>query len=142
MPCLGLPGPVGKNLPCMAGVTGSIPGLATKIPNALEQLSPCATTRESVGHQWRSRMPQLRLDTAKSIINIFKCPACACVLSHFSCVLLFVTLRTIACQSPLSMELSRQEYWSGLPCLPPGDLSNSGIKPASLNISGLLCLLH
>ena len=34
--------------------------------------------------------------------------------------------------APLSMELSRQEYWSGLPCLPPGDLPNPGIEPESL----------
>ena len=33
---------------------------------------------------------------------------------------------------PLSMGFSRQEYWSGLPCPPPGDLSNSGIEPLSL----------
>ena len=45
---------------------------------------------------------------------------------------LFVTLWTIACQAPLSMGFSRQEYWSGLPCPPPGDLSNPGIEPASL----------
>ena len=32
-------------------------------------------------------------------------------------------------QAPLSMGLSRQEYWSGLPCLSPGDLPNPGIKP-------------
>ena len=59
----------------------------------------------------------------------------AIVLSHFSHVRLFVTLWTIACQAPLSMEFSRQEYWNGLPCLPPGDLPNSGteaISPASL----------
>ena len=37
-----------------------------------------------------------------------------------SCVLLFVTLWTVARQTPLSMEFSRQEYWSGLPLLPPG----------------------
>ena len=41
--------------------------------------------------------------------------------------------RTIAHQAPpLSMGFSRQEYWSGLPCPPPGDLLNPGIKPASL----------
>ena len=34
-------------------------------------------------------------------------------------------------QAPLSMGFSRQEYWSGLPCPPPGDLSNPGIEPAS-----------
>ena len=33
---------------------------------------------------------------------------------------------------PLSMGFSRQEYWSGLPCLPPGDLPDPGIKPRSL----------
>ena len=38
------------------------------------------------------------------------------------------TLWTAACQTPLSMGFSRQEYWSGLPYLPPGDLSNSGIQ--------------
>ena len=35
-------------------------------------------------------------------------------------------------QAPLSMGFSRQEYWSGLPCPPPGDLGNPGIEPTSL----------
>ena len=35
----------------------------------------------------------------------------------------------LAHQAPLSMGFSRQEYWSGLPCPPPGDLPNPGIKP-------------
>ena len=39
---------------------------------------------------------------------------------------------TAACQAPLSMGFSRQEYWSGLPCPPPGYLPDPGIKPASL----------
>ena len=38
---------------------------------------------------------------------------------------------TLAYQAPLSMEFSRQECWSGLPCPPPGDLPNPGIKPRS-----------
>ena len=38
---------------------------------------------------------------------------------------------TVACQAPLSMGFSRQEYWSGLPCLPPGDLPDPGIEPTS-----------
>ena len=46
------------------------------------------------------------------------------MLSHFSCVQLFATLRTVACQASLSMGFSRQAYWSGLPCPPPGDLPN------------------
>ena len=57
---------------------------------------------------------------------------CCAVLSHVSCVQLLVTLLTIACQAPLSMGFSRQEYWNGLPCSPPGDLPNSGTAPASL----------
>ena len=52
----------------------------------------------------------------------------SCVLSHFSHVSLCVTLGTVACQAPLSMGFSRQEYWGGLPRPPPGDLLNSGIE--------------
>ena len=44
----------------------------------------------------------------------------ALMFSHFSHVQLFVTLWTIACQAPLSLGFSRQEYWSGLPFLSPG----------------------
>ena len=51
------------------------------------------------------------------------------VLSCFSRVLLFLTLWTVALQAPLSMGFSRQEYWSGLPCSPPGALPNPGIEP-------------
>ena len=47
---------------------------------------------------------------------------CASVLSHFRYVQLFVTPWTVVCQAPLPMGFSRQEYWSGLPCPPPGDL--------------------
>ena len=54
-----------------------------------------------------------------------------CMLSCFSCVWLFATPWTLACQGPLSMGFPRQEYWSGLPCPPPGDLPDPGIKPAS-----------
>ena len=54
------------------------------------------------------------------------------VLSHFSRVQLFVTPRTVALQAPLSMRFSRQEYSSGLPYPPPGDLLDPGIEPTSL----------
>ena len=57
---------------------------------------------------------------------------CVCTLSHFSHVWLFVTLWTVAWQAPLSIGFSRQEYWSGLPCPPPGDLPIPGIEPTSL----------
>ena len=60
-----------------------------------------------------------------------------CVLSHFSCVQLFAIPWTAACQTPLSMGFSRQEYWSGLPFPTPGDLTDPGIKPASLKSPAL-----
>ena len=47
---------------------------------------------------------------------------------RFRHVRLFVTLWTIACWAPLSMGFSRQEYWSGLPCPPPGGLPNPGVE--------------
>ena len=58
--------------------------------------------------------------------------SCVCMLSHFSRVWFFGTPQIIACQVPVSTELPRPEYWSGLPCSPQGDLSNQGIKHRSL----------
>ena len=61
----------------------------------------------------------------------------ACMPSCFSCIQ-FSTQCTVACQTSLSVEFSRQEYQSGLPCPPTRDLSNAGIKPACFSY---LCLL-
>ena len=61
---------------------------------------------------------------------------CACLLSCFSCVWLFVTLWTIAHHSPLSLKLSRQEYWSDCQALLQEIFPTQG-----LNLH-LLCLLH
>ena len=54
------------------------------------------------------------------------------VFSLLGRVQLFVALRTVACQAPLSMGFSRQEYWSGLPCPPPGHLPHPGTESLSL----------
>ena len=54
------------------------------------------------------------------------CNMCSCVQS---CLTLCYAM---GCQNPLSMEFSRQEYWSGLPFPSPADLLNSGIEPVSL----------
>ena len=62
------------------------------------------------------------------LINVY-----ACVIS---CIQLFVTLWAIAYQVPLFMEFSRQEYWSGLPFPPPGDLPDPGIKSVSSTLAG------
>ena len=52
-------------------------------------------------------------------------------------VQLFGTLWTIVGPAPLSMKFPRQEYWSGLPCHPSGDLPNPGTEPASLTFPAL-----
>ena len=60
-----------------------------------------------------------------------------CIRNCFSHVWLFTTSWTIACPAPLSMGFSRQEYWSGLPCSPSGDLPDPGIELSSLTSPAL-----
>ena len=57
----------------------------------------------------------------------------ACMLSS---VQLFATPWTVAYQTPLSKEFSKQEYWSGLSFLPLGDLPDPGMEPASPALIG------
>ena len=59
------------------------------------------------------------------------------MLSHSSCVPLFVTPWTVACQAPLSIGFFRPEYWSGLPFPPPGDLRDPGLESVSLEAPAL-----
>ena len=54
-----------------------------------------------------------------------------------SCVRLFATAWTAACQSPLSVGLSQEGYWSGSPFPPPGDLPDPGIEPKFLHLPDL-----
>ena len=61
---------------------------------------------------------------------------CVCMLSCFSHVWLFATLQTVACQAPLSIGLSWQEYWNGLPVPSPGYLPDPDIKPVVLALAG------
>ena len=61
------------------------------------------------------------------------------MLNRFSRVQLFATLWTVDCQAPLPIGFSRQEYWSGLPCPPPGESSRPRDRT---RISCLLHLLH
>ena len=51
-----------------------------------------------------------------------------------SLIWLFTTSWTVARQASLSMEFSRQEYWSGLPCPPPGDLPDPGIRMSGASL--------
>ena len=58
----------------------------------------------------------------------FPSELCCAVLSH-SVVSDSATPWTVACQAPLSMGFSKQEYWSGLPCPPQGIFPTSGLNP-------------
>ena len=62
-------------------------------------------------------------------------------MKSLGCVRHFATAWTVACQAPLSIGFSRQEYWSGLPFPSPGDLPNPGIEPGSptLHTDSLTC---
>ena len=53
-------------------------------------------------------------------------------VKSLSRIQLFATPWTVAYQAPLPMGFFRQEYWNWLPCPPPGDLPDSGIKLATL----------
>ena len=65
-----------------------------------------------------------------------------CVCLSLSHVQLFATPWKVAHQAPLSVEFSRQEYWSGLPFPSPGDLSNPGIKPGSPSLQAVSMREH
>ena len=81
----------------------------------------------------RSFLFFLGLSSSKSPIHTH---ICACW--WFSCVRLCATLLIVAYQAPLYMEFfSRQEYWSGLPCPPPGGLLHSGTELVSLMFPAL-----
>ena len=66
--------------------------------------------------------------------NVFQ--NCMCVYGLLSHVQLIVTPWTVACQAPLSMKFSGQEYCSGLPFPPPGELPDPGMEPISSALKG------
>ena len=65
---------------------------------------------------------------------MFRC--CCLVAQSKQQFRLFATPSTVARQVPLSRGFPRQEYWSGFPCLPPGDLPRAGIEPVSPALAG------
>ena len=103
--------------------------LAWRIPGTEEPGELPSVGSHRVGHDW-SDLAAARLDMLfphreEEGWEHTPPPSCqfqmwACMLSLFSRVQLFSTLRTVACQALLSTGFSKQEYRSGLPCLPPG----------------------
>ena len=84
----------------------------------------CSLPRSSY-HHWTVRLSQSYLLNSRIVL----------VLSCFSGVWLFATLWAVACQAPLPMGFSRQEYCSGLPFPSPGNLPDLGIAHASLSLA-------
>ena len=92
-------------------------------------------------HFWEDTSPQL-LNTCNEILftllhYLTRCMY-VCVLGHFGHLQLLVILWTVACQAPLSVGFSSQEYQSALPGHPPGNLPNPGIEPESLRSPALV----
>ena len=123
---LGFPsGSGGKESPHNEGDVGSIPGFGRSSGEGKRLPIPVFWPGEfhglysPWGHKELDTTEQLslwlldtKLGSELSLGNVHEC-----VISHFSHVRLFATLWTVACQSPLSMGFSSQEYWSGLPCM-------------------------
>ena len=83
-----------------------------------------------MGFFWsiQSLLSQLKIDKSFTTSSLH-----ACVLSHYSHIQLFATLWTVVCKAPLSMVFSRQEYWSGLPCLLQDIFPSQGWNPHLLS---------
>ena len=101
--------------------------LAWRIPGMEEPGGLPSMGSHRVGHDWSN------LAVAAKPIN--KCLH-VCMLSHFGHDRLYATLWTVACQAPLSMGFPRQEYWSGLPFPPSGDLPDPETEPVSPALTG------
>ena len=91
-----------------------------RLPRGTESFSAglCSPRREKWGDQFRIQSPSIEHQAVRV--------SCSVVSDS-------VTPWTVAYQAPLFMGFSRQEYWSGLPFPPPGDLPNPGIEPTSLS---------
>ena len=81
--------------------------------------------------RWCMAKPIQYCKVKKKKYPVLSCSVC------LTRVWLFATPWTVACQVPLSVGFSRQEYWNGLPSPPPGNLPNPGIEPASLALAGV-----
>ena len=115
------------------GLTLAIPSLECS-----PQISAHLTPLPPIVLHYVSSFPCIfaRATSPNIFYSLFLLYLLACMLSHFSHVWLFATLWAVDCQSLLSMGFSRQEYWSKLPCPPPGDHPDPGIESASPALAG------
>ena len=131
---MGLNIPWGQEYPLEESIATHSSLLAWRIPWAEKLVEVQSIGLQRVGHNWSSwsgMSPRL----SSTLITKFKFLNHTVLCCHFSHVWFFVTQWTVAHQAPLSMGISRQEYWRGLPCHPPGHLSHPRIKPVSHTVS-------
>ena len=102
-----------------SGDMSSIPGLRTKIPHVTWKPKTKQKTDTNKCWQGCGKIESLRHYCGHVCVPVK-------LLSHIQ------LCDHMDCQAPLSMEFSKQEYWSGLPCPPPEDLPGSGMEPATL----------
>ena len=123
-----------QEYPLEEGIATHSSLLAWRIPWAEKPAELQSLGLQRVGHNWSSWLHvSPRLSSTLMIKLKFLHHAVLCC--HFSHVWFFVTQWTVAHRAPLSMGISRQEYWSGLPCPSPGHLSCPRIKPVSHTVS-------
>ena len=108
--------------------------LAWRIPWSEEPGRLQSTGSQTVRYDWATS--RWKWSAALKFFHLFyvlciKLILTVTVLVTQSCPALCNSMNYIPCQTPLSMEFSRQEYWSGLPFPSPGDLPDPGIKPRS-----------
>ena len=110
-----------QGFPVLALFTlGRVHGLLWGVPCAWRDIQQHPQSRPS-------KMPEallLPITITKKCVCV-----CLCVLSCSVTSDSFATSRTVACQAPLSMGFSRQEYWNGWPFSSPGDLPDPGTEP-------------
>ena len=80
-------------------------------------------------HRWRTELYCHLVFGSYLLYDLESVALITCMLSCFSHVWLFKNPWTVACQAPLSMGPSRQEYWSGLPCPLQGIFPTQGSNP-------------
>ena len=94
-------------------------------------MTPRKEGTQAVGRSFDKYERELLLNSMAAVVQDSPfVNMCACLVTKL-CPTLFATLWTVALEAPLSIGFPRQEYWSGLPILPPGDLPCPGIEPAS-----------
>ena len=108
------------------------------LPKSSIKALKCLSQIPEILHFSISHLYQIKYQTclpshslASELSPPFPLSLCVCVCVLFSHVWLFATPWTVACQAPLSMEFSKQEYWSGLLLLSLGNLLPPGIEPRS-----------